>query len=271
MKNIIYSFCLLILFYLLFLNGCTDNNSTQPSTTSSSGKGTLKLYLVDSVNGMDSVVIAVSRVDVHKSGPDSTNGWITLNDSLRYFNLLDLTNGAKAVLGNAELDAGNYTQIRLILADSNYVVDTNGVRYHLTVPSGTQTGIKLVNNFTISDGNIYELYLDFNLSKSIIITGNGNYKLKPTIKVVPIIISGSISGKVLPLDADAVVNAITGSDTISTFPLVDGTFLLVAVPEGEYSVEINPGNLTYTDTTITGVNVIANQNVDLGTIQLQNR
>ncbi len=271
MKNIIYSLCLFMFLILLLVGGCSNDNSTQPQTGNGSGRGTLKLYLVDSVNGMDSVVIAVSRVEVHKVGSDSTSGWLTLNDSLRYFNLLDLTNGAKAVLGNSELDAGEYTQIRLILTDSCYVVDSNGIKHYLTVPSGTQTGIKLIHNFTITEGNIYELYLDFNVNRSIIITGHGSYMLKPTINVIPLVISGSISGKVLPLDAQASVNAISGSDTISTFTLIDGTFLFPAVPEGTFDISVIPGNILYADTTITGVDVIANQNVDLGTIQLHNR
>lgn len=271
MKNIIYSFCLFLLLTFLLIGGCTNNNSTQPQTGNNSNKGTLKLYLVDSVNGMDSVVVSISRVEVHKVGSDSTSGWITLNDSLRYFNLLDLTNGAKAILGNSELDAGEYTQIRLILADSCYVVDTNSIKHYLTVPSGTQTGIKLIHNFTITEGNIYELYLDFNVDRSILITGHGSYMLKPTINVIPLVISGSISGVVLPLDAQATVNAISGTDTISTFTLIDGAFLFPVIPEGTFDVEVLPGNILYADTIITDVNVIPNQNVDLGTIQLHNR
>lgn len=266
MKNIIYSLSLLVMLMLLFLIGCSGN-SIQPQT----GKGQFKAYLIDSVSGQDSVVICVSRVDVHKSGSDSTSGWITINDSLRYFDILTLTNGISAVLGTAQLDAGKYTQIRLILADSNYVVDTNGVIHKLFIPSGMQTGIKLTNNFTITGGNLYELYLDFNAGKSIHVTGNGRYMLKPTIRVVPMVISGSISGTVLPLDAEANVSAISGMDTISTYPLLDGTFLLVALPEGTFNVKITPNNILYADTTIVGVNVVAAQNTDLGTIVLKNK
>lgn len=266
MKNTIYSLGLFVMLILLFLTGCS-NNTTQPVT----GKGQFKAYLIDSVTGQDSVVICVSRVAVHKSGSDSTSGWITINDSLRYFDLLSLTNGISAVLGTAQLDAGKYTQIRLILADSNYVVDTNGVMHNLFIPSGMQTGIKLTNNFTITDGNLYELYLDFDAGKSIVVTGNGRYMLKPTIRVIPMVISGSISGKVLPLDAAASVSAISGTDTISTYPLLDGTFLLVALPADTFNVKITPNNILYADTTIVGVNVVAAQNTDLGTIVLRNK
>jgi Domain of unknown function (DUF4382) len=270
MKSIFYSICLIMMLLILFIAGCS-NDSTSPVSNNSQGNGSLKLYLIDSVNEMDSVVICVKRVDVHSAGSDSTSGWITLNDSLRYFDLLQLTNGIHAVLSNTQLAAGHYTQIRLFLADSNYIVDTNGIKYHLTVPSGMQTGIKLNNSFTIKDGSLYELFLDFDANKSVKQTGNGVYKLVPVIRVVALSVSGTVAGQILPLDANANISAVSISDTISTFTLPDGTFLLTAVPAGTYDFIIQPSNFAYSDTTISGINVFANSNINLGIITLKNR
>ena len=268
MKKIVISLALV----MAFISGCTNTDtSTNPSVDPTlEGKSNLKVYLVDSPAALDSVIIFVKRVEVHKADSDSTASWYVINDSLRSFDLLELRNGTSAVLGDSILEPGHYTQIRLILDDGCYVVD-NGVRYNLTVPSGLQTGIKLNHEFTLEANNLYELVLDFNLEKSIHVTGNGKYMMKPVIRVMPIITSGSISGQVLPLDAQATVFTTIGDDTVSTYPNTDGFFKLMVLPQGLYNVEIASGNEAYKDTVLTGVSVSANQNNDLGTIELENK
>jgi hypothetical protein len=243
--------------------GCSDD-----STGPASGNGSLKMYLVDSPSSFDSVIIFVSRVEVHKSGSDSTSGWYVINNTLRSFDLLQLRNGASVVLGDSILQSGDYTQIRLILADGNYVID-NGVKHDLIVPSGSQTGIKLNHGFTIEPNTLYELMLDFNVDKSIHITGNGQYMLKPVIRCMPMIISGSISGQVLPLEAQSKVFTTIGLDTVTTYPDTSGFFKLMALPQGTYNLEITPLNTTYKDTILAGVNVLINQNTNIGLVQLR--
>ena len=154
------------------------------------------------------------------------------------------------------------------MEDGSYVID-DGVKEKLNIPSGSQSGIKLTHSFDIESGNLYEFYLDFNVDKSIIQTGNSQYKLKPVIRIVPHIISGSISGQVLPLGVDPIIWTMAGSDTVSTFTDVNGLFKLMALPEGIYDVNIIPADtVMYKDTTITGINVLANQNIDIGTVVL---
>jgi hypothetical protein len=263
----------LLFILLMTIWQCSENNTTEPvSGNQTLGKGSLRIVLIDSPSKLDSIIICVSRVEVHKSGSDTTEGsWTVINDSLRYFDLLLLTNGASAVLGDTSLTEGKYTQIRLIVEDCNYVID-NGMKYPLTIPSGTQTGIKLNHSFEIENGKLYELFLDLNVEKSVLITGNGKYKLKPTIRVIPVVISGSISGQVLPLDADPTIWTVSGTDTVSTYTDPNGFFKLMALPEGDYDVHITPADtLVYRDTTITGVEVFANANTDIGIINLELR
>ncbi len=180
-----------------------------------------------------------------------------------------LTNGASAVLGDTSLTPGKYTQIRLIIGDGSYVID-QGVKHDLEIPSGSQTGLKLTHQFTIEPGKLYELILDFNVDKSIVITGNGRYKLKPTIRVMPMVISGSISGQVLPLDAQPTIWTVYGTDTITTYTDLQGFFKLIALHQGIYDVNIIPADtMMYRDTVITNVQVVANQETDIGTVTLQ--
>jgi hypothetical protein len=60
----------------------------------------------------------------------------------------------------------------------------------LDTPSAIQSGIKLIHQFTVDSGQRVDLLLDFDACKSIVQTGNGKYKLKPVIKVIPFVLNG---------------------------------------------------------------------------------
>jgi hypothetical protein len=248
---------------LSLVGGCSS------SPTSSNQTGTLNIRLVDSPAAYQQVNIVVTRVDVHASGSDSANGWFTINDVPATYDLLTLRNGASQVLGDHQLATGHYTQIRLIIgAGSNVVIDD--MTYPLRIPSGSQTGIKLNHGFDIADGQLYELVLDFDADRSIHQTGAGVYMLKPVIRVQAMVTSGSISGVVLPVSARALVSTVLAPDTISAFAdTVSGTFQLMALPAGLYSVVITPRDTLLADTTISGVQVVAQQNTYLGTVTLR--
>lgn len=130
---------------------------------------------------------------------------------------------------------------------SNVVV--NGVTYPLEIPSGEQTGIKLNHGSVIESGLLYDLILDFDAERSIVLTGNGQYKLKPVIRVVPLVISGTISGKINPLSAAGYVYAINSIDTSATIaePFT-GSFKLMALLQQTYRVEVYSANPAYNDT-----------------------
>lgn len=263
---------LLSVFFFSFLAGaafvfsCSDD-STSPET----GKGEFQLTMIDNPASYDEVNIVVTSVEVHSNQLDSTSGWFTINNIPGTYDLLTLRNGASAVLGNNELEAGQYSQIRLIIGTgSNVVVD--GITHPLDIPSGAQSGLKLNHAFQIQPGLLYELILDFDAERSIVLTGNNQYKLKPVIRLVPTVISGTISGIVNPIFAAGVIYAINGPDTVSTVANpVTGYFQLMALLQKTYRVEILSADAAYHDTTIPNVTVTAEQNNDLGTITLSGK
>jgi hypothetical protein len=249
------------LIWLILVAGCSNSPTAPPQ------QGQIRLFLVDSPADFEEVNIVVTRVEVHATGSDSASGWITLSDTTATYDLLKLTNGANSVIGDKMLPVGKYTQIRLLIGTgSNVVID--GVSYGLDVSSAT--GLKLNHNFDIKAGNLYLLTLDFDAARSVQPTNDGQYRLHPVIRVVANVVSGSISGIISPAAIRSVITTTVGVvDTVSTVSdTTDGSFMLVALPAGTYDVTIAPVDTGYSDTTITSVQVVAQEDKDLGTIVL---
>lgn len=210
--------------------------------------------------------VTISRVEAHVG-----SGWMAITTTPQTFQLFDLITN-EAILGSLNLPTGHYTQIRLFPTAAT-VTDTTGT-YPVTIPSGAQTGIKLNVDYDITANVITTILLDFNVSKSLVRRGNGDYLLQPVIPAVVKILSGTVTGTVTvggtPV-AGAKVEAVpTGGTTggNSTFTTSGGSFKLWALPAGTYDLEV-----TYTDAasvvhtkTVSGVTVVANQDTAVGTI-----
>ena len=245
-----------LLFTLLFL-GCDDAGDGDVT----SGSGTFKIEIFDSPppDSVENIFITIKEVSVHKAG----GGWDTLSQPEVTLDFLELINGVTESLVDEPLESGDYTQLRLVVADSNTVV-INGESYPLKIPSGTETGIKLNLNFTILDDEIIEVMVDFDASKSIKWTP-GNYKLSPVFKVFKKVLSGTVAGSVNNFSgtsiANAVVTAITvSSDSVSTVTDSTGAYKLILL-EDSYSLEASADGFAGADTTYTGVQVQAESNL----------
>ena len=164
------------------------------------------------------VTIAEVQVNQHSSGDAEAAGWQTLLTPGGTYNLLELVNGTLASLGIADLAVGSYTQMRLVLDNNpdvgsnilghahpygNYLIDNTDAEIELKVPSGMQTGIKLVHGFTIVRSGATELVMDFDAAKSVVKAGNsGHWLLKPTIKVLATV-ENSVTGAVTAASDDS--------------------------------------------------------------------
>ncbi len=241
-----------------FAISCSDSDSTAPLN------GRLKLYLTDAQQaGIEQVNITFSTVEVHLNGT-----WLAVTSAPVTVNLLEWNNGKTMVLGESELGPGRYTQIRLAVSKSEIVVD--GSTLPLTIPSGDETGLKLTHNFDIAAGTTSEIVLDFDVTKSVTKTGNGEYKLKPTIRVIEKPVTGAITGIVANPNQGIVATAIDAASNDVTTSIADpstGSFTLAFLPAGIYSVRVeDPDGKTAAKT---NVSVTAGQSTDIGTMQLQ--
>lgn len=248
--------------------------------------GTVNVHMTDAPGDFESVNLVITQVSAHlgvdsfEDESDTTetdttetddSGWVVLNDTPATYDLLTLQNGVFVTIGTAKVPSGHYTQVRLKLgAGSTVTID--GVVHPLVVPSGTQTGLKLIGPFDVPAGGTVDIALDFDAARSIHQTGAGSYMLKPTVKVVPFTPvsnpTGSIQGVVSPAGTETTIYALQAPDTLgSTAALADGRFTFQALAPGAYSLGFHPAS-GFRDTTLAAVNVTASDTTDVGTVVL---
>jgi hypothetical protein len=256
---IVFSVCI-----MLSLTACGGGDE------SSSAAGSLSLKLTDATtNDYNAVYVTIKEVQVctddESDGDD--NSWVIVAEPNRTYNLLKLVNGVQEQLGVTDLDAGRYTQMRLIIgmeADdklnilgvnhpfANYViinvdeeVDDEERCKEMIIPSGIKTGIKLVSGFEIYENQTTELILDFDASRSVVQAGNsGNWLLKPTIKVIGTVatISGTVTdSEGLGLEGASVSVQFYDDDVIvqaSTSTNENGEYVLFVVAPNVYDLVV---------------------------------
>lgn len=230
---------------------------------SSGGTGELAISLADAtLYQYQAVYVTIDEIKVHR---DNGEGWKTVAMPRQTFDLLELINGVREDLGLATLATGHYTQMRLIIGDTpddglnlfsqthpfaNYVIVADGTNsiHELKVPSGPQTGVKLVNGFDINTNQTTELILDFDASKSVVKAGSsGQWHLKPTIKVLDTltyaIVDGTVTEEVNGADLQGV---LVSAQVYSAAETDEKDQVLVQAAtttdiNGEYALFLSPG------------------------------
>ena len=281
-----------IIIAVLFI-GCGGGGGG--SSSGGGGVGTLSLSLTDGPSpAYNAVYVTITEVQVHQPGTNENNqrNWYSVDmpRTPMTVNLLDLVNGVREDLGLVDLEAGAYTQMRLIIGTApesgainilsqahpyaNYVVDLNDVYHELKVPSGSQSGFKIVGGFDINANSTTELILDFDANRSVVVAGNsGQWLLKPTVKVKypdeDALIegrvtdsNGGVSGALVsaqvftaagPLADQVAIQASTVTDSNGYYELFveDGMYTLVVFSPGHETrsktVTAPPGNVVITE------------------------
>ncbi|OGZ64025.1 MAG: hypothetical protein A3A98_03710 [Candidatus Staskawiczbacteria bacterium RIFCSPLOWO2_01_FULL_40_39] len=180
-KNIILTVVIVALIALAAL-GVYYYNQEIPengdSTTNGTEQGKMILGITDAAASMEnisSVWLTVNKVEIH----DETKGWIVVSNETKQYDLLALKqSGAIALLATADIDAGTYNQVRIMV--SKVVVVENGVEKEAKLPSKE---LKIVGRFVVNEDKTSTAVFDFLADKSLHVTGNGKIIFAPVIKL----------------------------------------------------------------------------------------
>lgn len=236
------------------LSACGGGGSGGGSSTSDTG--TLNLAVTDApIDGANAVVVEFSGVSIKPvNGPAQDFTF----DAVKTIDLLDLQGSlAEPLITDEEVPAGEYEWVRLAVnADEDGILDsyiemTDGTQVELRVPSGSQTGLKLVSGFTIPAGGIANFTIDFDLRKAIVLPGSGGAMLKPALRLIDNIMVGTINGTVDPAIISAECADPLETGAVYLYSGFDATLADVQGIEGDplttalVSDADNPGVYTY--------------------------
>lgn len=215
--------------------------------------GTLSVGITDApVDSASAVVVKFTAVEVQPENGSPIRFDI---EPARSIDVLALAGGkSAAILESRSVPAGRYEWIRLHIAaeqnaqDGSYIDLTNGERYPLFIPSGSETGLKLVQGFNVSANGNSQFTIDFDLRKSVIAPPGQepNYFLKPALRIVDNLqvgaIGGSVSQSLVPADCAPFVYVfmsadVTPDDMNSAAPAEQNPLVSVRVKLDEASGE----------------------------------
>ena len=178
-----------LIFAIFLINALVACGGSNNSTYS----GSLSLGITDGpIEIADVVSVSFTAVEVH--GPETI---LFEFEEAQTINLLDYQGNERLMLlDGEELPTGNYQWLRLIVNDDASYIEIEGEQYPLLIPSGAETGLKLNQNFVVASGATSDFTIDFDLRKSIHQEGNGDYTLRPTLRIVNNLEAGSITGTI---------------------------------------------------------------------------
>ena len=238
-----------------------SETETPTTTPAPALTGTLELLVTDAPprENVTSIMVTVAEVQVHiasaeqeqeQSSSDNQTQeqeqqqtqqgegkWITIDLSANAttFDLL-LIEGIEKFLGTSEVDAGKYTQVRLVV-ETVQVRIGSGALQDATVPS---KALKIVHPFKIVGGETTALVIDFDADKMVTVTGSGKIIVKPVVKLLTKQVSSTGKPKEIEEDKDeelefeGTIEDIDGSTWTMT---IDGETRLVDVSGAEIEGE----------------------------------
>jgi hypothetical protein len=258
---------------------CGGNSS--PAKTTSSAMASVTTVLSDPTtcgppNGIFAhVFVTVTDVKIHQSATAGANdaGWVDLTPGItpQTIDLLGNPNNqcflAQLSNGSVALQAGSYQQIRIMLAGSGsnsscgnagpncvfLAADPNHPQ-PLQLSSQDQTGIKIPSGqiaggqFTIAAGQSKDLDIHFDACDSIVIQGNGQYRLKPVLLGGEVSLQNNlISGQLVDKNGAA----LTGLTAMATLQQKDSTTGFDVVKQ-QIKVDLVTGKFSFCPLLISG-------------------
>jgi hypothetical protein len=182
---------------LVACGGGSSGSSMQTPTASM-----MRMSVADAppADGAPHVVVQFTGVEL--TGNSGNPVTITFSTP-KTIDLVTQSGTASAELFDQPIPPGSYGQVRLMVnangnADDSYIVLADGSMHGLIIPSGAETGLKLVSGFTVPSSGVVDYTIDFDLRKAITCPpGQGPAcLLKPALRLVDNTTVGNIQGQI---------------------------------------------------------------------------
>lgn len=235
----------------------------------------VNVFVIDAPGDFEEVWVEILGVEVKTTGTrgqDNANPIFFENvQTNKQVNLSSLILDKQFLVGRGELLVGAITELTLKLGTDHYVV-IDGARIPLVIENIENQNPSLTVNYTLDPGISYDIFIDFEVFRSITASPNpaNGFVLKPKLRSFTRADTGEIAGSILPLKENAVVYAIQGQDTVSStaIELSTGKFKLRGIL-GNHTVSIIPFNSAFQSETITNVRVESRKITQINEITLR--
>lgn len=162
--------------HVTFTQVFVHRSSGSTMTTTSDGTG-----VSTAVGNVTATASATATGSANGTTTDSGSeaGWVSVFDdaSGADVDLLNTTGARAAFLGESDLDAGHYQQVRITAIEA-YGIGHDGERVEITVSSGT---LRSAKSFVVEEGRETRITIDIDLERSLHQTGGGQWRLTPYI------------------------------------------------------------------------------------------
>lgn len=219
------------------------------------------------ISNIESALVTITKVELKKEGDGISDGnpFITLSEDTVTLDLIDLRNGVSETLLDMDIPAGTYDMVRLYIDEAGLKLKDSEEIHSVKVPSGSQTGIKIFLHpaLEVVEGNLEEVLLDIDLSRSFVLRGNpvhnNGFIFKPVIRAANMAKAGSLRGMVTDTAGVKISEASVWveQDTVLATAFTDtlGYYAILGVPAGAWSVSATKEG--YDTVRFDGVNIIA--------------
>lgn len=293
-KTILNSFIAITLI-TLFIIACQKSVTNQPASNASTQN--ISVYLADAPTVLNHVFIEIHDVKIlvdtcknddgngddngndgeHHDGNDddrdgndnSCNQWQDLNVIPGIYDILAFRNGIDTLLANGNVHLGKLRGIEVTLGTHNAVVIDSTTIIPIILPDNDST-IRITlkgDEFEEFSPGRKRIWLDFDLSKSIIKINDSTFQFKPVIRLFNLLGTGEIEGKVSPRQANPQITVMSFFDTLHAIPNDDGEFKIRGVKPGVYTVFV-AGSNGYNNAVINNVIVKPKEDTHLQSVTL---
>ncbi|WP_194776716.1 DUF4382 domain-containing protein [Pararhodonellum marinum] len=227
----------IVLLGLLPLVSCFNDETERTNAL-------VSFLLIDAPGDFDRVFIEVLGVECQPAGTrgqDNANSvFFPYSSSNKEIEVSVLVAGSRVLIGRGEVGVGLLSSVTLRLGDAHFV-EVGGVRVPLTLSNSATNEIRVETDLVLDPGISYDIFIDFDIQRSIQRFQDNRFELNPQIRVFFRGNTGEISGRVTPVTAIPIIYAIQGQDTISTsINATNGDFLFMGLKEGDYSLFFEP-------------------------------